>query len=67
MRESKPSVRKALIEQGDELLRFKEIATLQEVDVELPPDSPTDPTGGRGGRARARDEPARRRLEKQAG
>jgi 5'-3' exonuclease len=46
VRESKPSVRKALMEQRDELLRFKEIATLQEVDVELPPDRPTDLAGG---------------------
>ncbi|MET0511820.1 MAG: hypothetical protein ABW135_09095, partial [Thermoleophilaceae bacterium] len=42
VRESKPSVRRALLEQRDELLRFREIATLQEVDVELPPDRPTD-------------------------
>ena len=42
VRESKPSVRKALVE-GEELLpRFKEIATLQEVNVERPPDRPTD-------------------------
>src|ERR671915_417930 len=33
VREAKPSIRKALMEQRDELLRFKEIATLQEVDV----------------------------------
>ena len=42
VRESKPTVRKALLDQRDELLRFREIATLQEVDVELPPDRPTD-------------------------
>jgi len=42
VRESKPSIRKALMVQRDELLRFKEIATLQEVDVELPPDQPTE-------------------------
>ena len=29
----------------DELLRFREIATLQAVDVELPPDGPTDLAG----------------------
>jgi 5'-3' exonuclease len=46
VRESKPSVRKALMEQRDELLRFKEIATLQDVPVELPPDRPTDLAGG---------------------
>ena len=45
LRESRPSVRGALLEQRDELLRFREIATLQEVDVELPPDRPTDLQG----------------------
>jgi 5'-3' exonuclease len=46
VRESKPSVRKALMEQRDELLRFKQIATLQDVKVKLPPDRPTDLAGG---------------------
>ncbi len=59
VRESKPSIRKALIEQGEELLRFKQIATLQEVDVELPARQPDRPRGRGGGRARARHEPAR--------
>jgi 5'-3' exonuclease len=45
LRESRPSVRGALLEQRDELLRFREIATLQEVDVEVPPDRPTDLKG----------------------
>jgi 5'-3' exonuclease len=42
LRESSARVRGALTDQRDELLRFREIATLQEVDVELPPDRPTD-------------------------
>jgi 5'-3' exonuclease len=42
VRESKPSVRKALLEDPDALRAYREIATLQEVDVELPPDRPTD-------------------------
>jgi DNA polymerase-1 len=66
MRESKPSVRKALIEQRDELLRFKEIATLQDVDLELPPDRPTDLAGAA---AAARERGMNRlaeRLEKAA-
>jgi DNA polymerase-1 len=46
VRESKPSIRKALIDQREELLRFREIATLQDVDVERPPDRPTDLAGG---------------------
>ena len=45
LRESKPSIRKALVEQREELLRFSEIATLQDVDVDLPPDRPTDSSG----------------------
>jgi DNA polymerase-1 len=66
VRESKPSVRKALMEQRDELLRFKEIATLQEVDVERPPDRPTDLSGAA---AAARERGMNRlaeRLEKAA-
>jgi DNA polymerase-1 len=39
-------VRRALIEQAAELRAFREIATLQEVEVELPPDRPTDWLGG---------------------
>jgi 5'-3' exonuclease len=66
VRESKPSIRKALMEQRDELLRFREIATLQEVDVERPPDRPTDLAGGA---AAARERGMNRlaeRLEKAA-
>jgi 5'-3' exonuclease len=42
----KPSVRRALIEQADELRTFKDIATLRTVDLERPPDAPTDFAGG---------------------
>ena len=45
VRETRPSVRAALCSQADELRAFKEIATLQEVEVELPPDTPTDYAG----------------------
>jgi 5'-3' exonuclease len=45
LRETRPTVRKALLDQRDELLRFREIATLQDVDVDLPPDTPTDFAG----------------------
>jgi 5'-3' exonuclease len=38
LRETKPRVRTALTSQREELLRFREIATLRDVDVELPPD-----------------------------
>jgi len=42
----KPSVRRALIEQADELRSFKDIATLRTVPIERPPDRPTDYAGG---------------------
>ena len=42
----KPAVRRALIEQADELRAFKDIATLRDADVALPPDGPTDREGG---------------------
>jgi len=66
LRESKPTVRKALLDQRDELLRFREIATLRDVEVERPPDRPTDL---RRAAAAARERGMNRlaeRLEKQA-
>lgn len=66
VRESKPSIRRVLLDSRDELLRFREIATLQTIDVELPPDSPTDLAGGA---AAAREKGMNRlaeRLEKAA-
>ncbi len=42
----KPSVRRALIEQADELRSFKDIATLRTIPVERPPDTPSDFAGG---------------------
>ena len=39
-------MRRALIEQADELRAFKDIATLRDADVERPPDRPTDRAGG---------------------
>jgi 5'-3' exonuclease len=66
VRESSARVRGALLDQREELLRFREIATLQEVDVELPPDRPTDLDGAA---AAARERGMNRlaeRLEKAA-
>jgi 5'-3' exonuclease len=66
VRESSARVRGALLEQREELLRFRKIATLQEVDLDLPPDRPTDLTGGA---AAARERGMNRlaeRLEKSA-
>jgi len=45
VRETKKTVRAALCTQGDELRAFKEIATLQDIDVERPPDTPTNWAG----------------------
>jgi 5'-3' exonuclease len=42
VRETKPSVRGALMDGRDDLVRYKEIATLRDVDVDLPADGPTD-------------------------
>jgi 5'-3' exonuclease len=39
-------VRLALREQAEQLLDFKDIATLREIEVERPPDRPTDFAGG---------------------
>jgi DNA polymerase-1 len=66
VRESSARVRGALIDQRDELLRFRKIATLQEADVELPPDRETDLEGAA---AAARERGMNRlaeRLEKAA-
>jgi len=66
LRESSARVRGALTDQRDELLRFREIATLQEADVKLPPDRPTD---WEGAAAAARERGMNRlaeRLEKAA-
>ena len=67
MRESKPSVRTALLEQGDELLRFKDIATLRDAGVKPPGDRATDFAGAA---AAARERGINRlasRLEEMAG
>ena len=47
MFESPPRTKKALMEQGDELRAYLDMATLRDVDVELPPDTPLDREGGR--------------------
>ena len=53
MRETRPRVRAALLEQGDELLRFKDIATLRDAGVK--------PPAGRADRLRAAAAAARER------
>jgi DNA polymerase-1 len=42
----RPAVRRALLDQADELRAFKDIATLRDADVTRPPDAPTDRRGG---------------------
>jgi 5'-3' exonuclease len=42
IREPRPKLRGALIEAREELLAFKDIATLRDAGVERPPDRPTD-------------------------
>jgi 5'-3' exonuclease len=64
VRESKPTVRRALIEQAEELRMFKDLAKLRHVELERPPDAPTDVE--RGGEA-ARTLGRRRLAERLAG
>jgi 5'-3' exonuclease len=45
IREPRPKLRGALLDARDELLAFKDIATLRDAGVERPPDRPTDWTG----------------------
>ena len=42
IREQRPALRASLLGAREELLAFKDIATLRDVEVELPPDTPTD-------------------------
>jgi 5'-3' exonuclease len=61
VRESKPSVRGALMESGDDLRRFKDIATLRDVKVKLPKNRPLDAAGGaKAARDRGMDNLAKR-------
>ncbi len=66
VRETKPSVRAALTTQADELRAFKEIATLQELDVERPPDTPTDYAGAAAAARERGMERLAKRLEQRA-
>ena len=46
VRESRPTVRRALLEQADELRMFRDVAKLRRVDMQLPADAPTDGAAG---------------------
>ena len=45
IREQRPKLRASLIEGREDILKFKEIATLRDAGVEPPPDAPTDWAG----------------------
>ncbi|HEX6229713.1 MAG TPA: 5'-3' exonuclease [Solirubrobacterales bacterium] len=45
IREPRPRLREALLDSREELLAFKDIATLRDAGVERPPDRPTDWSG----------------------
>jgi 5'-3' exonuclease len=67
IRESRPRLRTSLLGSRDELLAFKEIATLHDAGVERPPDLPTDWAGAA---AAARERGMNRlakRLDERAG
>jgi 5'-3' exonuclease len=63
----KPAVRRALIEQAEELRAFRDIATLRTVPVEHPPDRPTDYAGGAAAASELGLGRLAERLEKSAG
>jgi DNA polymerase-1 len=67
IREQRPKLRGALLDAREDLLAFKDIATLRDAGVDRPPDRPTDWTGGA---AAARERGMNRlaeRLEQQGG
>jgi 5'-3' exonuclease len=66
VRETKKTVRAALCTQADELRAFKEIATLQDVDVERPADGPTDYAGAAAAARKRGMERLAKRLEQLA-
>jgi 5'-3' exonuclease len=66
VRETKKTVRAALCTQADELVAFKEIATLQDIDVALPPDTSTDYLGAAGAARKRGMERLAKRLEQLA-
>jgi DNA polymerase-1 len=58
VRETRPKLRSTLIESREELLAYKQIATLQDAGVDPPPDGPTDWEGA----AKAAEERGMNRL-----
>jgi 5'-3' exonuclease len=64
IRERRPKLRGALIDARDELLVFKDIATLRDTGVERPPDRPTDWDGAAAAARRLGMNRLAERLEK---
>ena len=64
IRERRPKLREALINQREELLAFKDIATLRDAGVEPPPDRADRLGGRRQGRARTRHAQTRRAADR---
>jgi 5'-3' exonuclease len=67
IREQRPALRGALIDGREELLAFKDIATLRDAGVEPPPDAPTDWAGAAGAARKRGMKRLAERLEKLAG
>jgi DNA polymerase-1 len=44
--ETRPALRASLMGSKDELVAYKDIATLRDAEIKRPPDSPTDRAGG---------------------
>ena len=64
IREPRPKLRDALIGAREELLAFKDIATLRDAGVERPPDRPTDWEGRGEGGARTGHAQTRRAADR---
>jgi DNA polymerase-1 len=60
----KPAVRRSLIEQAAELRSFRDIAQLRTIELERPPDRPTDYAGGAAAARELRMNRLAERLEK---
>jgi DNA polymerase-1 len=65
--ETRPALRTALLGSKDELLAFKDIATLRDAGIRRPPDSPTDRAGGAKAARKLGMNRLAERLEKEPG
>jgi DNA polymerase-1 len=65
--ETRPALRASLLGSKDELLAYKDIATLRDAGIERPPDSPTDRAGGASAARELGMNRLAERLEKDSG